>query len=295
METNNFRCHNCKLCLGTGCVDELPGMGGVKKNENFILNCRDWDLLYSEEKYKVPELSSDEILSLLRYAPVTGAVENIGWKSEQDFYYDFFVALNNAGVKISIGDGYPDFKLLYGIDAIKTLNQKVDTKIQAAVFLKPYPDENLKNRIKMSLPIASHIGIDIDSYNIVTMRNKVSLEKKSASQIKKIMKNLNVPFVVKGVFTRKDIEMVKEAKPDVIYISNHGGRVETEKGSTAKLLKEVGHSLKKYCSEIWVDGGIRCKKDIELASYYGATQVLVARPFIKSYCFEKQIKVEDFF
>lgn len=295
METNNFRCHNCKLCLGTGCVDELPGMGGVKKNENFILNCRDWDLLYSEEKYKVPELSSDEILSLLRYAPVTGAVENIGWNSEQDFYYDFFVALNNAGVKISIGDGYPDFKLLYGIDAIKTLNQKVDTKIQAAVFLKPYPDENLKNRIKMSLPIASHIGIDIDSYNIVTMRNKVSLEKKSASQIKKIMKNLNVPFVVKGVFTRKDIEMVKEAKPDVIYISNHGGRVETEKGSTAKLLKEVGHSLKKYCSEIWVDGGIRCKKDIELASYYGATQVLVARPFIKSYCFEKQIKVEDFF
>lgn len=295
METNNFRCHNCKLCLGTGCVDELPGMGGVKKNENFILNCRDWDLLYSEEKYKVPELSSDEILSLLRYAPVTGAVENIGWKSEQDFYYDFFVALNNAGVKISIGDGYPDFKLLYGIDAIKTLNQKVDTKIQAAVFLKPYPDENLKNRIKMSLPIASHIGIDIDSYNIVTMRNKVSLEKKSASQIKKIMKNLNVPFVVKGVFTRKDIEMVKEAKPDVIYISNHGGRVETEKGSTAKLLKEVGHSLKKYCSEIWVDGGIRCKKDIELASYYGATQVLVARPFIKNYCFEKQIKVEDFF
>lgn len=295
METNNFRCHNCKLCLGTGCVDELPGMGGVKKNENFILNCRDWDLLYSEEKYKVPELSSDEILSLLRYAPVTGAVENIGWNSEQDFYYDFFVALNNAGVKISIGDGYPDFKLLYGIDAIKTLNQKVDTKIQAAVFLKPYPDENLKNRIKMSLPIASHIGIDIDSYNIVTMRNKVSLEKKSASQIKKIMKNLNVPFVVKGVFTRKDIEMVKEAKPDVIYISNHGGRVETEKGSTAKLLKEVGHSLKKYCSEIWVDGGIRCKKDIELASYYGATQVLVARPFIKNYCFEKQIKVEDFF
>lgn len=295
METNNFRCHNCKLCLGTGCVDELPGMGGVKKNENFILNCRDWNLLYSEEKYKVPELSSDEILSLLRYAPVTGAVENIGWKSEQDFYYDFFVALNNAGVKISIGDGCPDFKLFYGIDAIKTLNQKSDTKIQVAVFLKPYPDENLKNRITMSLPIASHIGIDIDSYNIVTMRNKVSLEKKSASQIKKIMENLNVPFVVKGVFTREDIEMVKDAKPDVIYISNHGGRVETEKGSTAKLLKEVGHSLKKYCSEIWVDGGIRCKKDIELANYYGATQVLVARPFIKNYCFEKQIKVEDFF
>ena len=59
------------------------------------------------------------------------------------------------------------------------------------------------------MPIASHIGIDIDAYNIVTMRNKVQLEKKTASQIKSYMKKLLVPFVVKGVFTREDIEMVE--------------------------------------------------------------------------------------
>lgn len=295
METDIYRCHNCSVCLGTGCLDELPGMGGVNKNENFRLNCSAWSRLYNEEgEGKVPELSKEEILSLLRYAPVTGAVENIGWESEEDFYYDFFVALHKSGVKLSIGDGSPDTKLLYGINAIKTMQKEMDKTLKAAVFLKPYPDENLHNRIAWTLPIASHIGIDIDAYNIVTMRNKVQLEKKSAYQIKEIMKKLKVPFVVKGVFTKEDIEMVKEAKPDVIYISNHGGRVDTRKGSTALMLKEAGPMLKNYCDELWVDGGIRTKKDIELAHYYGASQVLAARPFIKNYCYNGFTGIDEF-
>ena len=81
METSIFRCHNCKVCLGTGCLNELPGMGGLNNNENFRLNCSSWERLYNEEdKSKIPQLSNEEILSLLRYAPVTGAVENIGWE-----------------------------------------------------------------------------------------------------------------------------------------------------------------------------------------------------------------------
>lgn len=295
MGIESFRCHNCSKCLGTGCIDELPGMGGVNKNENFILNCSAWKKLYDEEgAAKVPVLPKEKILSLLRYAPVTGAVENIGWEDEEDFYYDFFVTLYNSGVKFSIGDGCPDLKLLYGIRAIQAIQKEKDKSCRAAVFLKPYPDENLLNRVVWSLPVASHIGIDIDSYNIVTMRNKVNLEKKSATQIKSLMKRVTVPFVIKGVFTREDIELVKEVKPDVIYISNHGGRVETRKGSTALMLKETAPLLKKYCSEIWVDGGIRCKKDVELAYYYGASQVLLARPFIKNYCYNGYVGISDF-
>lgn len=295
LETEEFRCHNCPTCLGKACIDELPGMGGVNKNENFILNCSAWDKLYAQEDAsKIPELSSEEVLSLLRYAPVTGAQENIGWETEEDFYYDFFVALYNAGVKLSIGDGCPDAKLLYGIKAIQTIQKEKDKNLKAAVFLKPYPDENLVNRMAWSVPIASHIGIDIDAYNIVTMRNKAKLEKKSAYQIQELMKHLFVPFVVKGVFTREDIEMVKDAKPDVIYISNHGGRVETRKGSTASLLKEAGPILKKCCGQLWVDGGIRKKRDIELASFYGADQVLVARPFIKNWCYNGYVGIDEF-
>lgn len=295
MATEPFRCHNCRVCLGKGCIDELPGMGGVAQNENFILNCSDWSKLYNEEgSSKIPQLSKEEILSLIRYAPVTGAVENIGWHDEKDFYSAIFSALYDAGVNISLGDGCPDEKLLYGIQAVQTIQAEKDEQFKAAVFLKPYPDENLLHRIEWSLPVASHIGIDIDAYNIVTMRNKARLEKKSASQIRSLMKHAHVPFVVKGVFTRDDIELVKEAKPDVIYISNHGGRIETRTGSTAAMLKETASMLQSYCGEIWVDGGIRCKKDIELAHYYGAKQVLIARPFIKKFCYGGTVGISDF-
>ena len=68
----------------------------------------------------------------------------------------------------------------------------------------------------------------------------------------------------------------------IIYISNHGGRVETRVGSTGEFLENFGKELKTYCSEIWVDGGIRCKEDVQTAMYYGANQVIAARPFIRS-------------
>lgn len=295
LETDEFHCHGCDVCLGKGCTGQLPGMGGVNNNENFLLNCSAWTKLYNDEggASKVPQLSKQELLSLLRLAPVTGAEENIGWEDEESFYYDFFNAVDTAGVKLSIGDGTPDKKLFYGIKAVKELAKDKVKEITAAVFLKPYPDENLVNRIAWAQEIASHIGIDIDAYNIVTMRNKVSLEKKSAFQLTEIMKRLEVPFVIKGVFTREDIELVKETKPDIVYFSNHGGRVETRKGSTALTLKEAGPIVKDYCKEIWVDGGIRKKQDIELAKYYGASQVLLARPFIKNFCYNGFAGIES--
>ena len=81
-----FRCHNCSVCLGTRCIEELPGMGGVNQNTNFRLNCAGWNKLLNEVgEYKIKKLSNDEVLSLLRYAPVTEAVENIGWEDEESF------------------------------------------------------------------------------------------------------------------------------------------------------------------------------------------------------------------
>ena len=54
-------------------------------------------------------------------------------------------------------------------------------------------------------------GIDIDSYNIVTMRNLVKLEKKSAEQLIEIKNHVKMPFamssfvkiplIAKGIFT----------------------------------------------------------------------------------------------
>ncbi len=325
MAKGKLKCQHCDECLGLGCIGQLPGLGGVFNNQNFQLNCEGWKELYGKEASSCASLSEkiDNIVirpENLRCGPVTGAVENIGYEKEEDFYFPYLKAAADAGIGLCVGDGCPDLKLQLGIAAMKRLNEEIgkpvgvgasvdvgtraplgafldvatraplDTSVQAATpidittraafFLKPYPDQRLYERVEWVKPYAEYIGIDIDSYNILTMRNLVSLERKSALQLENFRKRFDVPFVIKGVFTDEDIALVKEVHPDVVYISNHGGRVETRIGSTADFLEKHAAELKKHCREIWVDGGIRSRQDVQTALFYGADKVIFARPLI---------------
>lgn len=278
--SGQLKCHRCRVCNGYGCPGNLPGLGGVFQNKNFQLNCESWKILRkkAEEQNNLTELLNLKITEKnLRCGPVTGAVENIGFEHEEDFYFPYLNGSANAGIGICVGDGCPDEKLELGIKAMQKIRSR-----KAAFFLKPYPQEKLFERVEKVKPYAEYIGIDIDSYNILTMRNLVNLEKKTAEQLEDFRSRFSVPFVIKGVFTQDDVELVKEVKPDVVYISNHGGRVETRIGSTAEFLEHHGKDLKAYCKEIWVDGGIRSTDDIQTALFYGADQVIMARPMIRA-------------
>lgn len=257
----------------------MPGLGGVFENRNFQLNCEAWKNLRAQAELqgKLSEILNIKVTpSKLRCGPVTGAVENVGYEHEQDFYFPYLNTTYKAGFGLCVGDGCPDEKLQFGLEAVK----KIGTK--AAFFLKPYPDEKLAERVKLVRTNAEYIGIDIDSYNIVTMRNLVNLERKTAAQLENFRSQFDVPFVIKGVFTDADLDLVREVRPDVVYISNHGGRVETRIGSSGDFLAEHASEIKKYCSQIWVDGGIRTKEDVQTALYYGADQVILARPLIRA-------------
>lgn len=269
-----LKCHRCVECNGQACAGMLPGLGGVMDGFNFQANYKAWKELYALNPSKIDDISFSP--SVIRCGPVTGSMENIGFENEKDFYLPYLHNAFKAGFGLCVGDGYPDEKLIFGTEAIKEL------KTKAAFFLKPYPQSVLYNRLELVKPYATHIGVDIDSYNIATMRNLVHLEKKTAAQLNELREKSGLPFVIKGVFTQEDIQLVKELEPDVVYISNHGGRVETRKGSTGQFLKENGKIIKQYCKEIWIDGGLRTKKDIKTAIFYGADQVILARPFIKA-------------
>lgn len=280
----DFKCHLCKTCHGKGCIEELPGMGGFNKNINFISNCKDWKNL-RKEIIDFDKISKTLEMPKIRLAPITGAVENVGWNDEESFYFEITKACYETGAKLSIGDGCPDIKLQNGIKAIKSLQREnSDENPKAAVFIKPYPNQKILERIDWSRDIAECIGVDIDSYNILTMRNLVQLERKTPAQISELKKHAKLPFAIKGVFTKEDVELVKEVKPEIVVISNHGGRVENRIGSTAMFLKEYGPELKNYCGELWVDGGLRTKKDILTASYFGVSEVMLGRPFITALC-----------
>ena len=164
------------------------------------------------------------------------------------------------------------------------VNQKKQLPLKAAVFIKPYENVKIIERASWSRSIAEIIGVDIDAYNIVTMRNLVQLEKKSPAQMKELKRSFQVPFAIKGVFTQADLELVKAVQPDIAVISNHGGRVDNRTGSTIDFLAEHAEELGNNCGEIWIDGGIRRERDLYVASYYGAKQVLIARPIITALC-----------
>ena len=269
-----LKCHRCAVCDGYGCPGMLPGLGGVFEGKNFQLNYEGWKELYNSKKTEISKISVCP--QQLRCGPVTGAQENIGYSNEGDFYLPYLENAVKAGFGLCVGDGCPDEKLKFGLAAVKEL------KVKGAFFLKPYPQEKLFERVEWIRSSASHIGIDIDSYNIVTMRNLVHLERKTAAQLEEFREHTKLPFVIKGVFTEEDIELVKEVRPEVVYISNHGGRVETRIGSTAHFLADHAAELKKFCKEIWVDGGIRTCEDIQTALYFGADQVIMARPLIRA-------------
>lgn len=276
-----LKCHRCAVCDGYGCPGMLPGLGGVFEGKNFQLNCEGWKELYSKNTAEISKITFKA--QQLRCGPVTGAVENIGYANEADFYLPYLMNAAQAGFGLCVGDGCPDEKLKLGTAAVKALGASGQfPEIKAAFFLKPYPQEKLFERVEWIRPYASHIGIDIDSYNIVTMRNLVNLERKTAAQLEEFREHTKLPFVIKGVFTEEDLELVRQVRPDVVYISNHGGRVETRIGSTAAFLAEHTAELKKYCKEIWVDGGIRTREDIQTALYFGADQVIMARPLIRA-------------
>jgi isopentenyl diphosphate isomerase/L-lactate dehydrogenase-like FMN-dependent dehydrogenase len=271
METNpQAKCHFCDECDGHGCVSELPGMGGAYENENFIRNHADWDAFADGKPSPLPAI---------RLAPITGAVQNVGYHDEKSFYLDIMGACARAGIKLSAGDGYPDEKLKFGIEALSTLARK------GAVFIKPYENRIILDRMEWASHVAEIVGVDIDSYAILTMRNLVNLQRKTASDLLEIKRRAGregLPFAIKGVFRPEDIELVREVKPDIVVISNHGGRVETLRGSTVAFLAERGAELSRHAGALWVDGGIRTRRHLETASSLGATEVMIGRPLISA-------------
>ena len=264
---SGYKCHFCTQCDGYGCCGELPGMGGVFEGANFIDNCAAW------KKYHI-DTPNGYTLPPIRLAPITGGVENVGYEDEQTFYYDLIKAAAEAGFLLSIGDGYPDSKIRGGLAALQKYGKT------GAVFIKPYPNARIFERIDWVRSAADIIGIDIDSYNIVTMRNLVQLEQKNVSKLKEIRHYAKKPFAVKGIFLPENIELIKELRPDIAVISNHGGRIETRRGNTADFLAEYAPILRRYAGEIWVDGGLRLAADIAAAKQLGAAQVMIGRPCI---------------
>lgn len=274
IQYHTLKCRACSFCNGRACKGELPGMGGVRESEIFIENVKAWKRFFSTLNIEALCAENEVKPCRIRLAPMAGGVQNVGWKDEKDFYFAMLSASFYANLPLSVGDGFPDEKLHFALAALQSLNTK------ACIFLKPYPQKKLLDRVEIALPHSKIIGVDVDAYNIITMRNQVSLEKKTAKDLNELRKKSGLPLAIKGVFSEEDIELVKQSKPEIAIVSNHGGRIDRPLLSSADFLSQHFHTLSRYAGEVWVDGGIRGAEDLLTASALGAKEVLIGRPII---------------
>lgn len=261
-------CIGCIPCNGKGCRGKVPGMGGKGTSAVFISNCISWDDIdVSVKGAELPQLG---------VAPMTGVDENMGDCLPEKVFHSFIVqGAKEEGILSCIGDGTPDYKLLYGAEALRTHG------VKGAVFIKPYSNTSVLDRYSQVEDTVSLAGVDIDSWNIATMTGKAALEKKNLQQLKELKREFHHPFAIKGVASEEDVRLMEELKPDIVVVSNHGGRVFEEGPGTAWILKKYISRLKNCSKEVWVDGGLRTRNHLLKASALGADRVLIGRPFIQ--------------
>jgi isopentenyl diphosphate isomerase/L-lactate dehydrogenase-like FMN-dependent dehydrogenase len=94
---------------------------------------------------------------------------------------------------------------------------------------------------------------------------------------KKVISQVKVPVILKGVMTVEDAQGAVEAGAAGIVVSNHGGRVLDHTPGTAEVLPAISSSVKGKI-KVFVDGGIRSGADVLKMLALGAEAVLVGRP-----------------
>ena len=88
-----------------------------------------------------------------------------------------------------------------------------------------------------------------------------------------------LPFIIKGILSTNDANLAIENGADVIWVSNHGGRMLESCYSSLKALVEIKKDTKKK-TPIFFDSGIRTGSDIIKAIGLGADIVGIGRPSI---------------
>lgn len=270
-DRTNGACSGCDVCDGAGCRGQIPGMGGLGSGQTFMNNFLSWE----QVEVSLSDLSNGQLPGI-GVAPMTGVDENMGDPMpEADFHRTIVAGAKKAGILSCIGDGTPDYKLQSGAQALR------DNGVTGSVFFKPYANERLFERYEWVKDTAKTCGLDIDSHKILTMQGKAQLEKKDAASLIRLKKHFHQPFAVKGVFTEEDVAMMEEVRPDIIVVSNHGGRVGDHQEGIALTLQRYASRLKRCCGELWVDGGIRRREHLIKAAAMGVDRVLIGRPFVQ--------------
>ena len=277
-------CKACPVCNGKACSNKVPGPGSKGSGTVAIRNYDKWQELCINMdticENKPLDLTSEIFGRTFKYpifaAPIGAMKLHYGDKYDDLEYNDILVSsCADAGIAAFTGDG-TNPAVMEG--AARAIKQKDGNGIPT---VKPWDIKTLKEKLAMIKDAGSFaVAMDIDAAGLPFLKNLTPpAGSKTVEELREIVKEAEVPFIIKGIMTVKGALKAKEAGAAAIVVSNHGGRVLDQCPATAEVLAEiadaVGNDMK-----ILVDGGIRSGVDIFKALALGADAVLIGRPFV---------------
>ena len=277
-------CKVCPVCNGRGCRNRIPGPGAKGVGDTAIRNYDKWQEVRINMDTLHENVPVDTSLELFgkrfRYPFFAGPVGAVNMhysdKYDDPAYNNVLVdACVKAGIVAFTGDGMNAEVVEGAAAAIRAAGG------MGVPTIKPWNLETIREKLALVKQAGAFaIAMDVDAAGLPFLKNmQPPAGSKTVDELRRIAEMAEVPFIVKGVMTRKAALKAAEAGAAAIIVSNHGGRVLDQCPATAEVLPEIAEAVGDRM-KILVDGGIRSGVDIFKALALGADGVLIARPFV---------------
>ena len=277
-------CKVCPVCNGAACKNQMPGPGAKGVGDNAVRNYQKWQEIRVNmdtiHENKPIDTSVELFGRTFKYpffaGPVGAMTLHYGEKYDDLAYNNLLVdACAKGGIAAFTGDG-TNAKVMEGATAA----------IKAAGGLgiptvKPWNLETIREKMELVKASGSFaVAMDIDGAGLPFLKNLTPpAGSKTEDELREVAEMAGVPFIIKGIMTRRGALKAKDAGAAAIVVSNHGGRVLDQCPAPAEglddIVEAVGGRMK-----ILVDGGLRSGVDVFKALAMGADGVLLGRPFV---------------
>ena len=262
----------------------MPGPGAKGVGDNAVRNYQKWQEIRVNmdtiHENKPIDTSVELFGRTFKYpffaGPVGAMTLHYGEKYDDLAYNNLLVdACAKGGIAAFTGDG-TNAKVMEGATvAIKAAGGL------GIPTVKPWNLETIREKMELVKASGSFaVAMDIDGAGLPFLKNLTPpAGSKTEDELREVAEMAGVPFIIKGIMTRRAALKAKDAGAAAIVVSNHGGRVLDQCPATAEVLEDIVEAVGGRM-KILVDGGLRSGVDVFKALAMGADGVLLGRPFV---------------